>query len=229
MRPLITIGWSYSFRFRSTKWCGRPTWLSFVRRRRWIRSRRRVSRTLLPDPLQPKVIDWSALRNSAFADRETPNDGDRIDESIDNDEIDACKVATSLLPLSPQRKNDIFSWSAALSFDDPFLSWSFIKREGDRVLARRNERDAEGSRSDEELLGVWRDAIVVINSRRVSRVMGGCRSDREKLNLWQHWLGDDSIDEGDDEKRGKRRPDVDDVWPLIEMRVRPFLSVTRCT
>lgn len=90
------------------------------------------------------------------------------------------------------------------------------------MLARRKRRDTQGSRSEEELFGVWRDAVIEINHRRISRIMVQCRLDREKLELWAWWLHSSPAPAEGAEARSQ--PDLDDVWPLVEIRV----SVATC-
>lgn len=255
-------GWQYAARFGSQHWRGQPdTWRSFVRRRRWCRAR-----LYLPKPLpslttgskEPPPIDWEALHNSEFADRSTPSDN--IGAPPLN--VAGLKAATALLPLSPARKDDIFGWEQEIDAQQPFLAWTFVKYEGDRALAHRRERDASGSRSDQELLGIWRDAVVEVNYRKVARVLKGCRLDREKLGLWRWWLGlpveppqeedkeqlfgyapdtsrsssikapNSQPSSGIDAKAwsdNDPRPMLDDVWDLLEGRVRAFarLDTTR--
>lgn len=189
---LSITGWSYAVRFGSRHWRGQPeVWRSFVRRRRWIRAR-----VYLPKPLpnlskserDPSHVDWEALHNSEFADRSTPHDdvGDRP-----SDEVFAMglKGATALLPLSAARKDEIFGWEQEIDAHQPFLAWSSVKYEGERTLVQRRQRDPAGSRSDEELFGIWRDAVIEINFRKIARVLKACRLDREKLGLWRWWLG----------------------------------------
>lgn len=223
-------GWSYAYRFRSLRgWSGRPTAFSFVRRRRWIRKRVYQPQQLLSQSESKQISqiaqqfqdEWDSLRNSELTDRLTPDDGSRIEQRLDHDHV-GIKAATSLLPLSPAYKQDIFSWSSGIEIDDPFVAWSFVKENGERILARRTERDAKGSRSEEALFGIWRDAIVVINLRRVSRVMKELRLDREKLEVFRWWLGlelDPLLRMNSIAKDFKDRPDLDDVWSLVEMRV----------
>lgn len=182
-------GWQYAARFGSRHWRGQPeTWRSFVRRRRWCRARLYLPKSLpnlRPGAKEPPPIDWDALHNSEFADRSTPRD------NIGTPQQGALglKGATALLPLSPARKDDIFGWEQEIDAHQPFLAWQFVKYEGEQALAHRRQRDLPGSRSDEELFGIWRDAVVEINYRNVARVLKSCRLDREKLGLWRWWLG----------------------------------------
>lgn len=209
-------GWQYAARFGSHHWRGIANgWRSFARRRRWIRTRVYKPVKLWEDGEEPRDrrpegIDWDALRNSEFADRETPDDGPAVGQDGDGDDLEGEKTmnqvfgvkgATALLPLSTSAKDDIFSWEGALDFADPFLSWSYIKTEGDQAL---REKKRAGDHSDAELWGVWRDAVVEINFRRVARVLRQARLDREKLGLWKWWLGVEG-DEDEDQLRGSAR------------------------
>lgn len=158
------------------------------------------------------------------------------------------KTATALLPLSPARKDEIFGWEMALEPRKPFLPWKYVKTEGERTLQRR--RVSGETRSDDKLLGIWRDAVIEINYRRIARVVKECRLDREKLALWRWWLHvpkqqivqeeEDSFEKEDgrpsveDDARAPNarsrfdarqwgdkdpRPELDDVWDLLEARV----------
>lgn len=185
-------GWQYAARFGSRHWRGQPeTWRSFVRRRRWCRARLYLPKSLpalIPGAKEPAPIDWEALHNSEFADRSTPSDNIGAPQPNEMGAL-GLKAATALLPLSPARKDDIFGWEQEIDAHQPFLAWTFVKYEGERALVQRRQRDLPGSRSDEELFGIWRDAVVEINYRKVARVLKGCRLDREKLGLWRWWLG----------------------------------------
>lgn len=225
---LIT-GWSYAYRFRSSHWRGEAdNWRSFVRRRRWIRGRSYTPKSLLPtDPLPctPMCdIDWDVLRHSILPDH--PIDQDEVIEI----EGIGLKAACSLLPLPTERKDDIFSFTSSNPLN-PFLPWSLIKCSGADLIARRKERDPAGSRSEEELWGVWKDAVVEINYRKVGKVLRGCRLDREKLGYWSWWVGRDgglgeqmAMGGGD----AIERPEIEDVWDLVEGRVSPtsLLSIS---
>lgn len=217
-------GWEYAYRFRSTGgWSGTPGAFAFVRRRRFIRKRVYKPKQLVKDQdhppvmVRPSQINWEGLRNSDFADRPTPPDGSRIEEDINNDVV-GIRDATSTLPLSSASKEDIFTWSAELAIDNPFLAWKFIQDNGERVLEKRRERNAKGSRSEEELFGIWRDAVVTINFRRISRVLRHFKLDRQRLRVFRWWLGQAELPEVE-ELELKNQPALDDVWPLIEMRV----------
>lgn len=160
--------------------------------RRWIRVRVYLPKSLGPADRDraPLEIDWEAMHKSEIADRGTPRGDDGHDE-WDNDVGGSIglKRATALLPLSPSRKDDIFGWSQAIDAKQPFLAWSFVKHDGERYLAEERQRNPAGSRSEEELYGIWRDAVVEINYRKVARVLKDTRLDREKLGLWRWWLG----------------------------------------
>lgn len=135
--------------------------------------------------------------------------------------MEGLKKATALLPLSPERKDDIFGWEMSLDVRDPFLAFSLVKMEGESILARRRAREVEGKRSDEELWTVWKYSVVEINFRRIGRVMKDCRLDREKLRLWNYWFGqkvegmifegeskEDEWEEDKGEKLGRRHVEL---------------------
>lgn len=208
-------GWSYAWRFRSSHWRGEAEgWRSFVRRRRWIRGRYYHPPALsllkgVKDSDDTGGINWNELlRNSEFADATTPDDGPAIDDdqvpvddlsandrppsriSSSRSSVAGLKTATALLPVSHDIKSDVWAWDVALDAHDPFLPWSFIEAQGELVLARRREQFPAGSRSDDELVGLWRESVVEINFHRVARVLRQCRVDREKLGLCRWWLGE---------------------------------------
>lgn len=201
-------GWSYAIRFQSAHWRGQPeAWRSFVRRRRWIRGRLYQPQNILYKALNPatttdarsNVIDWEALRQEYSSSTTSSNALESAASSTDSgyrsattyafDEVEGLEKATALLPLSPERKDDIFGWEQGIDVRDPFLAFSFVKIEGESILARRRAREVEGKRSDEALWKVWKYSVVEINFRRIGRVMKSCRLDREKLRLWNYWFG----------------------------------------
>lgn len=211
-------GWTYAFSFWSkTGWRGTSkTWRSFVRRRQWIRTR-------IKQPIQiPLSVDrplsQSRRANSEFEQRPTPLtpfDKDRTNlKDIEN--ALALTPAHATLPLDECEKIEIMSNETCLDANDPFLAWHRIRFDGDRLLKRRAVGDFEG-RSDEDLLHVWRDAVIEINYHRIMRVLGHCRVDRERVRLWRHWLAVDADADGDDDRT--ERPEFEDVWDLIEARV----------
>ncbi|GAA5891462.1 hypothetical protein JCM5296_006542 [Sporobolomyces johnsonii] len=179
-------GWSYAVRFRSKYWRGEAITLrSFVRRRRWIRTRvyrpepllRPSSGTAtataaeLPDP----KLDWDEVLPSPSGDRSTSP-------------IHDLKSACAALPLPQERKDDLYLATSSslplgsVSSQNPFLAFRQIKREA-ACFAR------EGAENDEKMHPVWRDAVREINERRVAAVMRRTRIDRERLALWEVWLG----------------------------------------
>lgn len=168
------------------------------------------------------MIDWEALRQEYSSSATSSNALESAASSTDSgyrsattyslDEVEGLKKATALLPLSPERKDDIFGWEQGIDVRDPFLAFSFVKMEGESILARRRAREVEGKRSDEELWKVWKYSVVEINFRRIGRVMKSCRLDREKLRLWNYWFGmkvegmmvDEATQEEEDAEEEKR-------------------------
>lgn len=151
------------------------------------------------------------------------------------------KEACSCLPLSSRKKDEIFNWSrldVELCSANPFLSFQWVKKEGAKIIEHiteeriniRLERKEKGldlnggsnlEKSEDLLLGVWRDSVMEINFRRVSRVLTKfCRNDREKLDLWKSWF---SINEGGAEEV-EDRPNLEDVWTLVEGRVSKLFA-----
>lgn len=258
-------GWSYSYLFHSNYWRGKPNMMfSFVRRRRWIRGR-----VYLP-PTNPPLsstrnrnlktnIDWSPSPPNL-----TPSDGSQIGNSINSGPLPVSptglRAACALLPLDSRRKSAIFSWSAIeLHARNPFLNYKWVIKSGAEEIVRikeerarlRLERHEKGispggsgiERSEDLLMEVFRDAVMEINYRRVSRVLKEvCRVDREKVELWEWWMG-----KGGDAgkvpecacrtiKKGKgkyivegnssieEKPDIEDVWSLVEGRLDQILA-----
>lgn len=118
------------------------------------------------------------------------------------------KAATAVLPLSTRRKDAIYGWEMAPCPQDPFLAFERdVKKAGLKTWRRiraaeegENDADHDGGDATDEgraaLLGVWRDAVIEINYRRVTKVIKSCRLDREELALWRWWFGvrdDDSV------------------------------------
>lgn len=182
-RDVDEQGWSYSTRFRSLHWHAEPdAWRSFVRRRRWIRGRVFIPK-VLPTPINSRAIfsknqiDWESLRP------EEKGDG----------EITGIKKAVSLLPISSQRKDDVYAFDAMGDVRDPFLSWALIKLEGESIMTRSRSNHSSKKVIGEDSTGstweVWKQAVIEINLRRVVKVLQSCRLDREKFGIWSWWLG----------------------------------------
>ena len=172
-------GWTYSTRFRSMHWHAEPdTWRSFVRRRKWVRNRiftpKRLNLNSIGSSMVKKSeIDWESLRP-------LPNTVFNLEDVI------GMKKALSLLPISSQRKDDIYSANND-DIRDPFLSWSMIRLEGESIFSRnRPNRARESTPVEEES---WKVAVIEINNQRVRKVLKSCRLDREKLGIWNWWLG----------------------------------------
>lgn len=170
------------------------------------------------NPVDPNKINWMELYNSSFASRRTPTDGPPMvydsKDLISGGTVNGLKVAISLLPLSKERKDDIFGFEGSIDPKDPFLSWEFVKGEGDRVLKEMQEK--EEIRSDESLLGLWKDCVVEINYRKVARVLRLCRLDREKISIWRWWLGVQVVP---DQEVGEEKGEIEELETSAEKEV----------
>ncbi|GAA5938171.1 hypothetical protein JCM1841_001140 [Sporobolomyces salmonicolor] len=247
-------GWSYAVRFRSKYWRGEAITLrSFVRRRRWIRTRvyrpepllRRSIGNATSAELSDPRLNWDELLRSPSDDRSTSP-------------VNDLKSACAALPLPQERKDDLYlttSSSASLcsvSSRNPFVAFRQIKREA-ACLAR------EDAANDGKMHPIWRDAVREINERRVAAVMRRTRIDRERLALWEVWLGEgekersrtrERKEEAGKNEKGKEKkeepdaeeggagevaardfiggadedkPESEDVWDLLERRLPALL------
>ncbi|KAL8291719.1 hypothetical protein RQP46_001977 [Phenoliferia psychrophenolica] len=134
------------------------------------------------------------LRNSAFTTQNHPlptpawkwdHDQWMVDMGLDTDEtVTGLKTATSLLPIPDETKSDVFGWDVALDAHDPFLPWSFVSAQGDVVLARRRAHYPNpASRSDSDLVGLWREAVVEINYHRLDHILQLFEFQHSRLHL----------------------------------------------
>ncbi|GAA6039593.1 hypothetical protein JCM8097_002202 [Rhodosporidiobolus ruineniae] len=228
-------GWSYARRFRSRFWRGEAVFPhSFVRRRLWIRTR-----VYRPDPVLPSSLGGaSASAPSAAASAldlgtEAFEDVEAEEEESEVKEIKDLRTACRCLPLNPERRAALFaeSSSAALRSGavdprNPFVSFRRVKLE---ALATHPSSSGGGEAAGKE--GLWRDAVREINYRRVLGVLKAYgKIDRKRLDLWRLWLGErkKGAKEGEEEKAGEGekegRPEMEDVWDVIEGRLDPLLS-----
>ncbi|GAA6009890.1 uncharacterized protein JCM10292_002429 [Rhodotorula paludigena] len=185
-------GWSYAIRFRSRYWRGEAiTMRSFVRRRRWVRTR-----VYRPQPLLP---------SSSAASRYTAPESDASSGAIDvttgqagggaaaacSTDVHDLASACAALPLDDERRATLLSESrsaAAYAVGEvdprnPFISYRRIKAEAAATL----DLSAGRASSHEP---VWRAAVREINYCRVGGVMRAhARIDRQRLELFRLWLG----------------------------------------
>lgn len=227
-------GWQYNIVFRTTGWHAYPhARHSFVRRRRWVRERRiahpgSAAAAQAPDtstdvnaPGMTRENTASTVtttespstavlpHNSAFADPKTPQaEPQQVTAGPPPD------LETLLPALDPTKALDLLGWEQPLPARWPFTCYARVRRE--EACAHREDE----SRSDAELHGVWRDAVVECNYRRVARVMGACHVDRTRVDFVRTWVEDGPADEVEGSS--------EDLWNVFEARVRPCCPLRRC-
>ena len=235
-RPCDAQGWDYNWRYTQYGWHGHPkTRHSFVRRRRWVRERRRAApmstaaaqapdQTVeLKNAMSPATgMPGTALyrppsdcepEQSEKPEPEPPHNSAFADPQTPHavllTRISAGPppTADTLLPaISSERALELLSWEQALPTRWPFTAFARVKEE-----AEREAHQDYLSRSGAEMHGAWREAVIDCNFRRVARVLGACRLDRERASFWRLWMeGPPEGEEGD----------MEDVWDLLESRVR---------
>ncbi|GAA5977111.1 hypothetical protein JCM11641_001304 [Rhodosporidiobolus odoratus] len=172
------------------------------------------------------------------------NTGRGVDGKAQDQVVVDLRSACRCLPLSPERRAQIFAESsmttsaaaATIKNDsctvvdarNPFLSYRRLKLE---ALSFGGD---EGGGVETP---IWRDAVREINFRRVMNVLKAhARIDRKRVEIWKLWLGAEGK-EGGRSKEGngngngggngngsgesvELRPEAEDVWDVIEARVR---------
>ncbi|GAA5905303.1 hypothetical protein JCM8208_003809 [Rhodotorula glutinis] len=177
-------GWSYALRFRSRIWRGEayPT-RSFVRRRRWIRTR-----VYRPQHL-PLLAAAQSQQNAL--DSMGPPPPPAYDPS-DTRTIADLHSACAALPLpAAQRAALLTESSSPLSYttnlvppSNPFLSYRALKLEAASSGALPSTERASAHEPR------WRDAVRELNWRRAMGVVRAhAKIDRQRLELWRLWLG----------------------------------------
>ncbi|BGP18869.1 hypothetical protein JCM10213v2_006949 [Rhodosporidiobolus nylandii] len=221
--------WSYALRFRSRFWRGEATFpYAFVRRRRWIRMRVYRPQPFFPASSGPSTATGSSKLDVATEISSGATDVDDQCGAADPDVVSDLRSACRALPLSPERRAALFAESATASAEgidprDPFVSYRRLKLEA----------QATGGASGGEEKPVWRDAVRELNYRRVAGVLKSHgRIDRRRLDLWRIWLGapleqkrkeGKGVDEAA-EVDGGNKPEIEDVWDVIESRLDLLLT-----
>ncbi|GAA5939126.1 hypothetical protein JCM3775_003188 [Rhodotorula graminis] len=177
-------GWSYALRFRSRFWRGEAyTMRSFVRRRRWIRTR-----VYRPQHL-PLLAAAQSQQNAL--DSMGPPPPPAYDPS-DTRTIADLHTACAALPLPAAERAALLTESASpLSYltnvvppSNPFLSYRALKVQAasSGALPVTERASAHEPR--------WRDAVRELNWRRATGVVRAhAKIDRQRLELWRLWLG----------------------------------------
>ena len=155
-------GWQYNCLFRQNGWHQNGHLLSFVRRRRWVRMRKRTTSTA----------------NMLNSSDDNVYGSDKINASIDNVINNDLNKSNNLTPLRNNYNNNstISSNSSFNSFinrtnsqfsqiqvTNPFLDYPNSNRQDQRMYDR-------------------------INFKRLSRIQSACQVDRERIQLWQTWV-----------------------------------------
>lgn len=166
-------GWSYAVRFRSQNYRGVAKWFVCVRRRTWVRGRVYIPQTTLTKPKQT-TTDWNALKlehSSEFlpgakrANPPPPGAEHRGLGTFRGTGVIGLKAAIALLPFEEDVKTDLYrGGEVLLDVRNPFLAWSEVEHEGRKTLTSRAQRRA-GSSEAEDVMAVWRDAVIEINYR----------------------------------------------------------------
>jgi len=190
-------GWSYALRFRSRFWRGEAyTMRSFVRRRRWVRTR--VYR-----PQHLPLLAAAASQQNAL-DSMGPPSPPAYDPTDERPLVDL-HLACAALPLSSAQRAALLTESASpLSYtsnlippSNPFLSYRALKLDAasSGALPATERASAHEPR--------WRDAVRELNWRRASGVVRAhAKIDRQRLELWKLWLGARAAAAGEGGRRG---------------------------
>ncbi|TIC24932.1 hypothetical protein E3Q11_03507 [Wallemia mellicola] len=184
-------GWEYNTWFKNSRWtqCGGP--FSYVRRRKWIRLRKRPANApILQSPSQLQSNQANSIRTRARSSShlKIPNspksaNSTNLSSEVDNTppasifELDNnCEVA--YLPVRP---SDLPASSASFASSNSFIN-------------RTNSQNSQISVADpflhypiyisDEDQKVWDQ----INLRRLTRIQSACQLDRERIQLWHCWL-----------------------------------------
>ncbi|GAA6054904.1 hypothetical protein JCM3770_004277 [Rhodotorula araucariae] len=188
-------GWSYAVRFRSRIWRGEAVgFRSFVRRRRWIRTR----------VYRPQGLP---LRTPALPNTPSPEIAPGLPLSDDGADIGGrgitdLRSACAALPLDPERRAALLAESSSPAAyrvgevppRNPFVSYRAIKLEAASAADSARSSIAGGGGGGGALASVrepvWRDAVRELNFRRAAGVLRAhARIDRQRLELWRLWLG----------------------------------------
>ncbi|GAA5990532.1 hypothetical protein JCM10908_003117 [Rhodotorula pacifica] len=209
-------GWSYAIRFRSRFWRGEPQPIrSFVRRRRWIRTR-----VYRPEPLVPLPVARSQALSNALGlnevavhpelgpcgvqeEEEERSSGSSSSASSSHGPtqpwapINDLRTACAALPLPDEDKMLLFSDSSSPSSflpggpidpRNPFISFREIKL---TAAANMRAASAPDGRKASDVEPLWREAVREINYRRAMGVLRArTRVDRQRVELFRLWLGE---------------------------------------
>ncbi|GAA6022611.1 hypothetical protein JCM11491_000700 [Sporobolomyces phaffii] len=218
-------GWSYAVFFHSKHWRGEPSlFRSFVRRRRWIRTRIYIP---LPAFAKPRPVSdgltgdaTTTTRSPFFRAIDGTEAGDQDEAETDDGDDDDAKVhdlesACACLPLSVEEKEALYAslagacatttnnprdpqyHSVYIPPANPFIPFRVILEHAKDHPAPPASSSGRG-RAHDEL--VWRQGIREINERRVKEVVKKvARIDRERLRLWKTWLRFEDEDEREGE------------------------------
>ncbi|GAA5975755.1 hypothetical protein JCM5350_000721 [Sporobolomyces pararoseus] len=218
-------GWSYAtfFHSKGSSWRGEPSlFRSFVRRRKWIRSRVYIPLHTTTSSksvanrrrmIQEEEEGYTTINGTKVSlseqvennEDEEDDDDEEEDFQLESEVIVDLKSACECLPLTKQEKNCLFySISSASSSSsnrdmlspppcNPFIPF--------RIILEHSKQNNQGQRGNSREF-IWRQGIIEINEIRIKQVLKRvARIDRERLKLWKIWLqADDSLSLDDDDK-----------------------------
>ncbi|GAA5954944.1 hypothetical protein JCM3765_007819 [Sporobolomyces pararoseus] len=216
-------GWSYAVFFHSKNWRGEPSlFKSFVRRRKWIRTRVYIP---LPSTSLSSNNNKSNKRFLAQEDEEEEEEEEPVEveesytaingtkaldqsqdkeQEVEIEEVNDLKSACECLPLTRLEKQSLFySISKGEGGNyippcNPFIPFRIILEH-----SKHNNNCQQEGGGNKEL--IWRKGIIEINERRTKEVLKKiARIDRERLKLWKIWLQQpddtDSLNNNHDEE-----------------------------
>ncbi|GAA97809.1 uncharacterized protein L969DRAFT_96194 [Mixia osmundae IAM 14324] len=190
-------GWQYAIRFRSGKWRGCPdVWRSFVRRRRWFRTRRK----------QPTLELEKKPAGEVYA---PPTDLPQADMSeAEKNSWAEGQTGKQLVCLLPQSLQHMLVKRAQETTDEiaqPWLSSADVRQ--------------RMSESDHGFAYLYPTVIGELNLRRACKTLAHtCSLDRHRLKLWKIWLRDE-------EAKEVELPDLVDAFELMRQKLDALLLV----
>ncbi|TIB07836.1 hypothetical protein E3P92_03950 [Wallemia ichthyophaga] len=196
-------GWEYNTWFKSTGWTQHGGPFSYVRRRRWIRLRKRPANAPLVVPDHSQVFSSNnsvKTRPRSSSQLKIPNSPTKSVQSnvasldADNSMSMGRSVSMRSSPPSvvnlddndetsflPVRPSDVPPSSVSLASSNSLINRSYSHHTHISVADPFLSYPPHASEEDQK---VWDQ----INLRRLSRIQSACQLDRERIQLWQCWL-----------------------------------------
>lgn len=220
----VNSGWSYAIRFRSRFWRGEPQPLrSFVRRRRWIRTR-----VYRPEPLLSSSVTHAHALSNALGltdvaiHPELGPCGASSPGSPCPEPIHDLRTACAVLPIPDDDKMLLFADSTsptaflpggAVDPRNPFISFRQIKMD---AAAAMGSASAPGGQKASDLEPLWREAVREINFRRAIGVFRArTRVDRQRVELFRLWFGE--YDAAAKKRRSLAAENGDPLPPVVQV------------